>query len=259
MRYASKGLGLSCLLVAVVSGFGLAHPAARAQEPSPDDTAADAPSPDTGTATDADADTDAGTDADTDSADADTDTDTDTDIGADTDTDTDTDTATLTPTGRRSCCLRERLLPKNPKGDRIASRSIPMRGMQQGRMRREQKTTIGGYGELHLNMWKPEGRELQLEARLHRFVLFFAHRFNDRFQFYSEIELEHAFVAESGGVAIPGSFQIEQAFIDWRLLKGDERGALLASGRDPRAHGHHQPMARASDLQRRRASDRSIA
>ena len=31
MRYASKGLGLSCLLVAVVSGLGLAHPAARAQ------------------------------------------------------------------------------------------------------------------------------------------------------------------------------------------------------------------------------------
>jgi hypothetical protein len=105
-----------------------------------------------------------------------------------------------------------------------------MRGMQQGRMRREQKTTIGGYGELHLNMWKPEGESFNSRLDLHRFVLFFAHRFNERFQFYSEIELEHAFVAESGGVAIPGSFQIEQAFIDWRLLKGTSEALYLRAG-----------------------------
>ena len=40
MRYVSKGLGLSCLVLVALSGFGLGHPAARAQEPSADDTAA---------------------------------------------------------------------------------------------------------------------------------------------------------------------------------------------------------------------------
>ena len=97
-------------------------------------------------------------------------------------------------------------------------------------MRREQKTTIGGYGELHLNMVKPEGESLSSRLDFHRFVLFFAHRFNDRFQFYSEVELEHAFVAEGGGVASPGSIQIEQAFIDWRLLKGPSEALYLRAG-----------------------------
>jgi hypothetical protein len=106
----------------------------------------------------------------------------------------------------------------------------PMRGMQQARLRGEKKTTIGGYGELHLNMAKPEDGSLSSVLDMHRFVLFFAHRFNDRFQFYSEVELEHAFVAESGGVAIPGEVAIEQAFIDWRLLKGDSQAIYLRAG-----------------------------
>jgi hypothetical protein len=212
MSYASKGLGLSCLLVAVVSGLGLAHPAARAQEPSPDDTAADAPSPDTGT------DTDAGTDAGTDTG---TDTDTDTGTGADTGTDTDGPKIVLPP---------GEVAPEEPQAGQYRVEIDPLRGMQQGRMRREQKTTIGGYGELHLNMVKPEDDSFSSRLDFHRFVLFFAHRFNDRFQFYSEVELEHAFVAESGGVAIPGSIQIEQAFIDWRLLKGESQALYLRAG-----------------------------
>ncbi|MGB5504020.1 MAG: hypothetical protein WBM75_16605, partial [Polyangiales bacterium] len=103
----------------------------------------------------------------------------------------------------------------------------PLRGMQQGRMRREQRTTIGGYGELHLNMVKPEDDGFSSILDFHRFVIFFAHRFNDRFQFYSEVELEHAFVANSDGVAIPGSVQIEQAMLDWRLLKGSSTALYL--------------------------------
>jgi hypothetical protein len=120
--------------------------------------------------------------------------------------------------------------PEEPAGGSYRVEIDPLRGMQQGRMRREQKTTIGGYGELHLNMAKPEGESFSSRLDLHRFVLFFAHRFNDRFQFYSEVELEHAFVAESGGVAIPGSLQIEQAFIDWRLLKGTSEALYLRAG-----------------------------
>jgi hypothetical protein len=120
--------------------------------------------------------------------------------------------------------------PEEPQAGQYRVEIDPLRGMQQGRMRREQKTTIGGYGELHLNMVKPEDDSFSSRLDFHRFVLFFAHRFNDRFQFYSEVELEHAFVAESGGVAIPGSIQIEQAFIDWRLLKGESQALYLRAG-----------------------------
>jgi hypothetical protein len=120
--------------------------------------------------------------------------------------------------------------PEEPAGGSYRVEIDPMRGMQQGRMRREQKTTIGGYGELHLNMMKPEDDGFSSILDFHRFVIFFAHRFNDRFQFYSEVELEHAFVAESGGVAIPGSVQIEQAFLDWRLLKGSSEALYLRTG-----------------------------
>ena len=74
------------------------------------------------------------------------------------------------------------------------------------------------YGELHLNVIKPDENAAFARLDLHRLVLFIAHNFNDRFRFYTELELEHAFVAEGGGVAVPGSFGVEQAFVDWRLL-----------------------------------------
>jgi hypothetical protein len=198
MRCVSKGLWLSCLVAVVVSRLGLGLPTARAQEESSNDTADAAPSPDANTGTDA------GTDADT-------------DTGADTG-------------GPKIVLPPGEVAPEEPGGGSYRVEIDPLRGMQQGRMRREQKTTIGGYGELHLNMVKPEGESFSSRLDLHRFVLFFAHRFNDRFQFYSEIELEHAFVAESGGVAVPGSVQIEQAFIDWRVLKDTSEALYLRAG-----------------------------
>jgi len=167
--------------------------------------------------------------------DADADTDTDTDTGTDTDTDTDagtgTDADTATPPDGPELILAPGEVD-NTQADAGEYRVEidPLRGMQQGRMRREQKTTIGGYGELHLNMVKPADDSFAAILDFHRFVIFFAHRFNDRFQFYSEVELEHAFVAESGGVAVPGSIQIEQAFIDWRLLKGESETLYLRAG-----------------------------
>ena len=51
---------------------------------------------------------------------------------------------------------------------------------------------------------------------LHRFVLFFGHEFNDRTRFYSEVEIEHGFVADTGGDT-PGEVEIEQAFIEFDL------------------------------------------
>jgi len=104
----------------------------------------------------------------------------------------------------------------------------PLRGMQEARLSR--KTSVGGYGELHLNTFKPEDTPARSVLDLHRLVLFIAHNFNDRFRFYTELELEHALVADSGGVTVPGSFQVEQAFIDWRILKGTSEALYLRGG-----------------------------
>jgi hypothetical protein len=79
------------------------------------------------------------------------------------------------------------------------------------------RTTIGGYGELHYNNLNARDPSRDVEMiDLHRFVLFFGHEFNDRTRFYSEVEVEHAFVADSGGDT-PGEVEIEQAFIEFDL------------------------------------------
>jgi hypothetical protein len=61
--------------------------------------------------------------------------------------------------------------------------------------------------EIHLNMVE----DLPAEADLHRFVLMVGHSFSDRIKFWSEVEIEHAFLEggeESGEVAV------EQAYVD---------------------------------------------
>ena len=120
--------------------------------------------------------------------------------------------------------------PEQPQAGEYGTTMDPLRGMQEARFARAAKTSVGGYGELHLNIFKPEDTAARARLDLHRLVLFIAHNFNDRFRFYTELELEHAFVAESGGVAVPGSFQVEQAFIDWRLLKGQSQALYFRGG-----------------------------
>lgn len=71
-----------------------------------------------------------------------------------------------------------------------------------------EKTTIGGYGELHYNN-KENGKTNELDA--HRFVLFVEHEFNDEVRFFSEIELEHSIAGEGK----TGEVELEQAFIQW--------------------------------------------
>ena len=79
------------------------------------------------------------------------------------------------------------------------------------------RTTIGGYGELHYNNLSANDPSHDLERiDLHRFVLFFGHEFNDKTRFYSEVEVEHALVADTGGDT-PGEVEIEQAFIEFEL------------------------------------------
>lgn len=80
------------------------------------------------------------------------------------------------------------------------------------------KTTIGGYGELHYNNLnqKPgntDGEPFR-EVDFHRFVLYFGHEFTDRLRFFSELELEHAFSSKEE----EGEVELEQAFIEYDLL-----------------------------------------
>ena len=71
------------------------------------------------------------------------------------------------------------------------------------------KTTIGGYGELHYNNIEGEDNELDL----HRFVLFFNHEFTDSIRLFSELEIEHG-VAGDGE---DGEVEVEQAYIEFDL------------------------------------------
>ncbi len=67
------------------------------------------------------------------------------------------------------------------------------------------RTKIGGYGELHYNNLD-SGEDIDF----HRFVLFFAHDFNEKTRFFSELELEHAL----SGDGKPGEVELEQAYIE---------------------------------------------
>lgn len=77
------------------------------------------------------------------------------------------------------------------------------------------RTTVGGYGELHFNNFHGENATKKDEVDFHRFVLFFGHRFNDWISFKSEFELEHAFAGESK----PGEIELEQAYLDFNINK----------------------------------------
>jgi hypothetical protein len=69
-------------------------------------------------------------------------------------------------------------------------------------------TRIGGYGELHYNRL-----DSKTEMDFHRFVLFFAHDFDEDVRFFSEFELEHALAGESK----PGEVELEQAYVELDL------------------------------------------
>ena len=66
-----------------------------------------------------------------------------------------------------------------------------------------QNTSIGGYGELHLNLNDDSDNEIDF----HRWVLFINHRFSDKVNLYSEFELEHSLAGDGK----PGEVELEQA------------------------------------------------
>lgn len=73
-----------------------------------------------------------------------------------------------------------------------------------------QNTTLGGYGELHLN----QGDKEQID--FHRFVLFLNYRFTDRIKLFTELELEHSLAGDGK----PGEVELEQAYIEFALDQG---------------------------------------
>ncbi len=78
------------------------------------------------------------------------------------------------------------------------------------------KTSIGGYGELHYN-----NTDTKKEIDFHRFVLYFGHEFTDGIRFFSEFELEHALTGDDA----EGELELEQAWIEMDL---NENHALRA-------------------------------
>ena len=83
----------------------------------------------------------------------------------------------------------------------------------------EERTHIGGYGEIHYNNLDSFNR-----IDFHRFVLFFGHKFSDRIRFNSEIEYEHSLIGEGK----PGEVELEQAYVDFDLTDNHTaRGGLF--------------------------------
>lgn len=55
---------------------------------------------------------------------------------------------------------------------------------------------------------------------LHRFVIFVNHEFNDNIRFFSEFEIEHAFIADNNdgsGDTSPGEVEVEQAYVQFDI------------------------------------------
>jgi hypothetical protein len=74
----------------------------------------------------------------------------------------------------------------------------------------ETRLPVAGYMDFQFNKNRREPGQLDF----HRFVLLFGHSFSERIKFWSELELEHAFVEggeESGEVAL------EQAYLDFLI------------------------------------------
>ncbi|NDV61613.1 porin [Puniceicoccales bacterium CK1056] len=68
-----------------------------------------------------------------------------------------------------------------------------------------ERTSIGGYGELHANFFEDASNEIDF----HRFVLFVNHEFNDWITLYTELEVEHSVAGEGKN----GEVELEQAFV----------------------------------------------
>ena len=76
------------------------------------------------------------------------------------------------------------------------------------------KTTIGGYGELHHNRLEGHGGASDVDKMdFHRFVLFINHQYSDNLRLITELELERSLAGEG----FPGEVELEQAYIEYDI------------------------------------------
>ncbi len=84
-------------------------------------------------------------------------------------------------------------------------------------LRADGKLKIGGYGQIDYN--QPFGNDVRSNGKLdvHRLVMLFGYKFNDRTQFITELEFEHV-----------KEVYVEQAFLDYRITNSIHfRGGLM--------------------------------
>ena len=87
-------------------------------------------------------------------------------------------------------------------------------GAAQAQAPDSQRTTIGGYGEVHYT--NHSGADTPGEVNLKRFVVYIGHQFSDRITLRSELEVEDAKI--EGGAA-GGEVSLEQAYLDYQLTE----------------------------------------
>lgn len=85
---------------------------------------------------------------------------------------------------------------------------------------------FGGYGELHYNYTKPENGKSTEILDFHRFVLFYAHNWTEKWSFKAEVEIEHNFVSSG-----EGELELEQAYVNYHYADyfGLKAGVILTS------------------------------
>jgi len=81
-----------------------------------------------------------------------------------------------------------------------------------------ERTSLGGYGEMHLNLGDLD------EIDFHRWILYVNHDFTDQIRFVSELELEHSIAGEGQN----GEIELEQAYLEFDIGKNYQaRGGLF--------------------------------
>lgn len=99
------------------------------------------------------------------------------------------------------------------------------------------KVTLGGYGEVSYNNYEAAQKDI---ADLKRFVVFLGYNFNDRTKFFSELEVEHAFV-KNGSAPSQGELEMEQAYIQHELVPGANFRAGLMIVPSGMINEYHEP------------------
>lgn len=78
----------------------------------------------------------------------------------------------------------------------------------------EPVTSVGGYGELHLNSVQNSATgDWNKTLDFHRFILFVSHAWSEQWSFKSEIEIEHNYIQDG-----QGEVALEQAYVQYRSL-----------------------------------------